>query len=74
MSTTNEKISIVIPILGNIGFLSLLTLLFIGLRLSKIIMWSWLWVLSPLWIPPAIILAILLLIVLSVAILYLLGK
>lgn len=33
-----------------IGFPGLLTLLFIGLKLSHVISWSWLWVLSPLWI------------------------
>ncbi len=32
-------------------FLSLLTILFIGLKLSGVILWGWLWVLSPLWIP-----------------------
>lgn len=34
-----------------IGFAGLLTLLFITLRLTDVIGWSWLWVLSPLWIP-----------------------
>lgn len=33
-----------------IGFPSLLTILFIGLKLGGVISWSWLWVLSPLWI------------------------
>lgn len=33
-----------------IGFISALTLLFIILKLFKIITWSWLWVVSPLWI------------------------
>jgi len=31
------------------GFLSLLALLFIGLKLTGHIEWSWVWVLSPLW-------------------------
>lgn len=34
-----------------IGFTGLLTILFIGLKLGKVIDWSWWWVLSPLWIP-----------------------
>lgn len=34
----------------NIGFLGLLTIVFITLKLCKIIKWTWLWVLSPLWI------------------------
>lgn len=33
------------------GFLGLLTLLFIGLKLTGHIAWSWWWVLSPLWVP-----------------------
>lgn len=33
-----------------IGFLHLLTLAFIVLKLTGYIGWSWLWVLSPLWI------------------------
>lgn len=33
-----------------IGFAGLLTLLFIGLKLGKVINWSWFWVLSPIWI------------------------
>lgn len=35
---------------GGIGFVGLLTILFIGLKLGGVISWSWLWVLSPLWI------------------------
>lgn len=35
---------------GRIGFSGMLTLLFIGLKLTGYINWSWLWVLSPLWI------------------------
>lgn len=33
------------------GFLGLLTLLFIALKLTGFIFWSWWWVLSPIWIP-----------------------
>ena len=33
-----------------IGFVGLLALLFIGLKLTGYIMWSWWWVLSPIWI------------------------
>ena len=35
---------------GGIGFAGALTIVFIGLKLANIITWSWLWVLSPLWI------------------------
>lgn len=34
----------------NIGFLGLLAILFVALKLTHFIAWSWLWVLSPLWI------------------------
>ena len=36
---------------GGIGFSGLLTIVFITLKLLKVIDWSWWWVLSPLWIP-----------------------
>ena len=35
---------------GGIGFVGLLTIVFITLKLIGIINWSWLWVLSPIWI------------------------
>lgn len=35
---------------GGIGFTSLLTLLFIGLKLTGFIDWSWWWVLAPVWV------------------------
>ena len=34
-----------------ISFFSLLTLLFIGLKLGKCIDWDWVWILCPIWIP-----------------------
>lgn len=33
------------------GFLNLLCILFIGLKLGGVINWSWWWVLAPLWAP-----------------------
>jgi hypothetical protein len=36
---------------GGIGFAGLLGVAFIVLKLTGHISWSWLWVLSPLWIP-----------------------
>ena len=38
-----------------ISFTNGLALLFIGLKLADVIAWPWLWVLSPLWIPVAVI-------------------
>lgn len=40
------------------GFLTLLTLLFVGLKLTGVIAWSWVWVLAPIWIPLALALVI----------------
>ena len=34
---------------GGIGFLGLLTVLFVGLKLTGYIAWSWWWVTAPLW-------------------------
>ena len=51
--TTNSSSS------SGIGFPGLLTVLFIGLKLTGHITWSWVWVLSPLWISALIALAFL---------------
>ena len=42
-----------------VGFLGLLTLLFIALKLTSVIAWSWLWVLAPFWIPLALAVVVL---------------
>lgn len=34
---------------GGVGFLGLLTIVFITLKLCNVINWSWWWVTSPLW-------------------------
>lgn len=44
---------------GGVSFFGVLTVLFIGLKLSGIIHWSWMWVLAPIWAPSAIILVVL---------------
>lgn len=44
---------------GGIGFTGLLTIAFIVLKLIGVISWSWLWVLSPIWITTAIVIVIL---------------
>lgn len=41
-----------------IGFMGLLTIAFIVLKLCHVIKWSWLWVLSPLWISFIIIIMV----------------
>ena len=52
MSNTSSSAS------GGIGFGGLLTIVFITLKLTGFIAWSWWWVLSPLWIPSLILLLI----------------
>jgi hypothetical protein len=52
---------------GGVGFLGLLGILFIGLKLAKIITWSWWLVLLPLYGGIAIFLFIILLITLITA-------
>ena len=49
---------------GGIGFVGLLTIVFITLKLCGVISWSWVWVLAPAWIG----LAVAILIVIAVAI------
>lgn len=41
-----------------IGFCSLLFLLFLTLKLTSVIAWSWWWVAAPLWIPPVLVIII----------------
>ncbi len=40
---------------SGIGFTGLLTILFIALKLLGVIEWSWVWVLSPIWITALLI-------------------
>lgn len=42
-----------------IGFTQALFLLFLGLKLTHVIDWSWWWVTAPLWIPIAVLLFVL---------------
>ena len=46
---------------NGIGFFGLLTVLFIGLKLTGYIDWSWFWVLSPLIFPFSLVALVLLL-------------
>jgi hypothetical protein len=53
---------------SGIGFTGLLTIVFIVLKLTKVIAWSWWWVLSPLWISAGLVITVLLLILIGCAI------
>ena len=48
---------------GGIGFVGLLTICFIVLKLIGIINWSWLWVISPIWITAIIAIMLVILII-----------
>lgn len=45
-----------------VGFLGLLGIAFIVLKLVGVISWSWIWVLAPIWAPLALVLIIALII------------
>ena len=40
---------------GGLGIVSVLTIVFIVLKLLGVIKWSWIWVLSPIWISAVIV-------------------
>jgi hypothetical protein len=47
-----------VKVSGGIGFAGLLAIVFIVLKLTKVITWSWWWVTCPLWLPWAIVLVV----------------
>jgi len=51
MATTSSSSS------SGVGFFGLLTILFITLKLTNYVAWSWWWVFAPIWGPFAIIIA-----------------
>lgn len=51
---------------GGIGFAGLLTIVFIALKLTGNIDWSWWWVLSPIWISLSLVLIIIIMILISI--------
>lgn len=55
----NQKITVTVG-----GLPTLLLVAFIVLKLCKVITWSWLWVLAPLWIPLGVSLLFILVIIL----------
>lgn len=46
-----------------VGFTGLLTILFIALKLTGFIDWSWIWVLSPIWITAVLVVGIIAIVV-----------
>lgn len=45
-----------------LGFISALTLIFITLKLCGVIAWTWVWVLSPIWLSIVFFFAVLLIV------------
>ena len=43
---------------GGLGIVSVLTIIFVVLKLLGVIRWSWIWVLSPIWISAVIVAAV----------------
>lgn len=52
MSNSPKNVTVQLPLAGLLG------LIFITLKLTNYITWSWLWVLSPFWIPLALVVVI----------------
>lgn len=55
---------------GGISICGMLFILFLALKLTGYITWSWWWVTAPLWIPAAIIAVILLIMVVIAAVVF----
>lgn len=50
---------------GGIGFAGLLTIVFIALKLLGFITWSWVWVISPIWIDAILVIVLLVVVLLA---------
>lgn len=59
---------------GGISFFGLLAIVFITLKLTNVIAWSWWWVLLPLWGPVAFVLSLVILVLVGLGVLKLMGK
>lgn len=62
MATNNSSSS------DGIGVSGLMGVMFIGLKIAGIIHWPWVWVLSPFWIPLALVVIFLLILLAAAAI------
>ena len=50
---------------SGLGLLDVLGIVFIVLKLTKVIDWSWWWVLSPFWINAVLIILVIILVIIS---------
>jgi hypothetical protein len=63
MATNNSSSS------GGVGVLGLMGVMFTGLKIAGVISWPWVWVLAPFWIPLAlgVIFVLILLVIAAIA-------
>lgn len=63
MATNNSSSS------GGVGVLGLMGVIFTGLKIAGVISWPWVWVLAPFWIPLAlgVIFVLILLVIAAIA-------
>lgn len=66
MSSDKKQTIVSSSISSGIGFTGLLTIVFIVLKLLGKIDWSWVWVLSPLWISALLVVLIIIIIFLVI--------
>ena len=59
---------------GSWPIATILTIVFVVLKLTEVIDWSWIWILSPLWISAAFSVVILLMVFIGFIIYYLVKK
>ena len=65
--SSETKSNITVTTTHSINFIEILQIVFIVLKLLGKITWSWLWVLSPLWISAAIAIVVFLITVIWIA-------
>lgn len=58
----------VVRVRGSMGIGTLLTIIFVVLKLVGVIAWSWIWVLAPLWISVALVVLIFIVCIIAAAI------
>jgi len=66
MTSKNETKTVTTS--GGVGVAGLLGIVFIVLKLTGVIAWSWLWVLAPFWIP-IVLFAVIVIVLVIVAVL-----
>ncbi|MDV3665448.1 hypothetical protein CMT75_09040 [Elizabethkingia anophelis] len=59
---------------SGLSLLGVLTIVFVVLKLTKVIAWSWWWVLAPTWIPVALLIAFAIIMLIIGGITYLFTK